>query len=150
VSFPTKVDTWLVLVLISAIVACFAMAVVVYRRQQTVRAAVGALAGLAMVVAFWSAFDIDYEVTDGQLIVHRGPMISATIPISAIERVRPSRESMNAPAASMDRLRIDHPSHRGHRGRNFLLVSPKDKDGFLNALAAVDPRLKRRGNELLR
>ena len=53
--------------------------------------------------------------------------------------VRPTRSILSAPAASLDRLEV-----KFKKGQP-LVVSPRDKQGFVAALKAVNPGIKVEG-----
>jgi hypothetical protein len=64
--------------------------------------------------------------------------------VDEIESIRPTHNPLSSPALSLDRLNIEL-----HTGRN-ILISPKDKSGFLQALMTLDPRLQRSDRSLVR
>ena len=82
---------------------------------------------LALGLPFWMMVVTDYQIADGLLRIRSGPF-RWTLPIDAITSVEPSNSPRSAPALSIDRLRICYDNDR------IILVSPKDKAGFLQAL----------------
>lgn len=77
-----------------------------------------------------------YIIKGGNLRIRCGILFDRRIDISSIKRVTPSRLMMSAPAPSMDRLEILYNSF------DSVLVSPKDKEGFLQQLNEINPRIK--------
>jgi len=73
-----------------------------------------------------------YTVLDGQLVIVSGPF-RWRIPLSEITGVEPSRAPWSSPALSLDRLKISYGERR------WVLVSPADKRGFLQALGRPAP-----------
>jgi len=61
-----------------------------------------------------------------------------------VKSVRSTHNPLASPALSLDRLSVD----LGFRGK--LFISPKDKAGFLRALGALDPKLHRLNDSLVR
>ena len=57
-------------------------------------------------------------------------------PVDEVQSVRSTHNPLASPALSLDRLSIE----LGFRGR--ILISPRDKAGFLCALGALDPKLR--------
>jgi hypothetical protein len=83
------------------------------------------IAGLAFPIAL--LFLTSYTITETMLIVKSG-FFKWTIQIEDITNIEPTHDPLSSPALSLDRLRIDY------RPGKSLMVSPKDKHGFLEAL----------------
>jgi hypothetical protein len=125
--FPSKVDAWLVALL------------VVFLALPVVITAPGIAAGgipartllllvLPAALVLWIFTTTYYVLSDDELIVRSGPL-NRRIPLKAIVSVRPTRNPLSSPALSLDRLEIDY-------GKSCILISPKHKEEFLQALAA--------------
>lgn len=56
------------------------------------------------------------------------------IDISTITQIEETSNPLSAPATSLDRLGITHP-------KGYMLVSPKDKTGFIAALQNINPEI---------
>ena len=87
-----------------------------------------------LIVAFivWTYRGTRYLVTDREVIARSGPF-RWRIEIAGIESIRPSRSPLSSPAMSLDRLEIRY------GGGRRLLISPKDREGFLEAVVARSP-----------
>jgi Bacterial PH domain len=74
---------------------------------------------------------------------------SYKIPLAEISEIRPSAELASSPASwSYDRLKVVYATRsRFHRS---LLISPRDRDGFLDELALRANHLERDGDSLVR
>ncbi|HLT37322.1 MAG TPA: PH domain-containing protein, partial [Enhygromyxa sp.] len=70
-------------------------------------------------------------------------LVRSRLRYAEIRRVVPTRSMLSSPALSMDRLHVDAGSSLGP------LISPRDKSGFLDALAAKAPQLVREGDSLV-
>src|SRR3954449_4729145 len=84
-----------------------------------------------------------YEVTDREVIV-RSPPFRWRIEIESIESIRPSRSPASSPALSLDRLEIRY------SGDRRMLISPRDREGFLAAVVARSRHLHRAGEHVRR
>lgn len=60
------------------------------------------------------------------------------IDISAITQIKETNNPLSAPAASLDRLELKH-------GTKSILVSPKDKQGFIASLQRINPNINYTG-----
>ena len=96
------------------------------------------------VLGSWVHLSTRYEITQRDLIARSGPW-RWRVPLAAIESVTPTRELRSAPALSLDRLQVLH-----RESAYGLLVSPKDREGFLQALLHACPHLRRQGDGLRR
>lgn len=84
-----------------------------------------------------------YLVGDRELLVRSGPF-RWRIVIDGIESIRPSRNPLSSPALSLDRLEITY------GGGRRLLVSPEDREGFLEAIVSRSRHLHRAGEQVRR
>jgi len=127
--FKSKIDLWIRLLLISAVV--LEVAVVVQVAMQTgdpVATTFIILACIGAAVLLVSLLLRTYYIVDkGNLRIVCGPF-RWNIAIDQINSVTPTRSPWSSPALSMDRLLI-----RYAKGRK-IMVSPADKHEFLRAL----------------
>jgi Bacterial PH domain len=106
---------------------------------------------IVVVVAVWAfvaslIWPLYYEITPTELVV-RGGLLHWEIPLSSIQQVRPTHNMLASPALSLDRLRIEYSQNDKTR---FMLVSPKDKSGFLRNLAQNAENLELRDDGIVR
>jgi hypothetical protein len=78
-----------------------------------------------------------YYIIDGQkLRIRCGFFVNRTIDISSIRKITPTHLMMSAPAVSLDRLEILY------NGSDSVLISPKDKEGFVRHLKSIKPEIE--------
>jgi hypothetical protein len=136
--FPSKVDSWfLALFWGMALVMALAAPVIWTKRSKGAGALLGVLAVLFIGIGF-SALSLTYRVApDGVVSVHGGLLNGGPLfRIDDVISIAPSRDPRSAPAGSLDRLMVTY-SH------GVVLISPRDKAGFLDAIAAQRPALVR-------
>jgi Bacterial PH domain len=115
---------------------------------------VGLLVGLffATIMYLWLApveYDPGASGADGEpiLLVRCGRRLRYRIPLTGIREVRPSAELGSSPASwSYDRLKVVYRSGSIYRS---LLISPRDRDGFLDELVRRANHLERVGDSLI-
>lgn len=126
--YPSKVDWWLGALIALLPLSLVAVWVDVGSNEELIAAAsatvlvVGILAGLA--------FPMRYGL-DSDVLVIRFGLCRQRIGLAAITEVEPSRNPLASPALSMDRLMVRYGSSRF----SFVLISPADRDRFLDDLA---------------
>ena len=126
--FRSKIDLWLLMVLVAAEVLPLIQAVSALRDGSSWLPHVlifGLLGGLFS----WLLLSTKYTVNKDTLVVQSGPF-RWCIAKNDITKIASSNSIIASPALSLDRLRIDYAD-----GRNSILISPKNKDGFLKAIA---------------
>lgn len=143
VSFSTKVDTWLALVLVAALlVGSISTAAGMQAARTTAEAAaVLGMTLLAPLIVGVLSVPTRYELHREQLVIRSG-ILRYRYAYSDIRGVTPTHNPLSAPAWSLDRLRIDLP-------KRYALVSPADKSGFLLALSQRAPHLRFAGDRLI-
>ncbi len=128
--YKSKIDTWLVLVALGLpLGVLFGVAF-----GETLSTAewfiVVAAIGAATLLPIWLMASTDYSFREDNLHIRSGPF-NWTIPVSGIRRIERSRSLVSGPALSLDRLLIHYGKH------DWILVSPKDKEGFLSEFEGI-------------
>lgn len=136
VSFRSKIDTWVVVLLLAAFVFTVVRAI----GQIEVGASPGGvLLAFAPVFAYCAiiaavGLPTRYDLTPTALVVRSG-VLRYLVSYDEILDVEPTRSPLAAPAWSLDRLKIG-------KKRGYLLVSPADKEGFIEALRVRAPQMR--------
>ena len=127
--FSSKIDGWLIPVLVLSVGGLVAalVAVLIQETPWPIRvlvAAVTAAVTLLLLAVFKSTY---YLVRSDDIRIVSGPF-RWTIPLADVRDISPTRNPLSSPALSLDRLKI------AYGKRKFVLISPDDKDGFLRAV----------------
>ena len=126
--FVSKRDLWLTLVIWGAVILCAASGYHLYSIGGGVLAHVVALQLVAIVpFGLYMLYGTHYTLSEDRLRVRSG-ILKWTINLAAIASIRPKRDIRSSPACSMDRLLIVY------AGGQQLLISPRDRDAFIDAL----------------
>jgi hypothetical protein len=129
--YRSKTDAWLVAVVVfSAIASLFGAIVVLFAGFSVAWALAAFIAGIGAGLPLWLLYSTHYTLGQGQLVVRSGPF-TWRITIADITSVTPTSNPLSSPALSMDRLRIEY-----GKGAS-LMISPRDKNRFLNDLEAA-------------
>lgn len=123
--YRTKVDAWLVAVIAAAV--AFVLAIDA--------SWAGCAVAVFMAALVCCVFCIRYVVDDGKLTVDMNVLGKAKYDIMSISSITPTKTFLSAPAASLDRLELRF------SGRHVspLIISPKDKAGFISHLKSINP-----------
>jgi len=84
----------------------------------------------------WVLCSIRYSISNGQLFIYSGIGKPFPIPIESIREVSHTYNPLSSPAASLLRLEVKFGTY------NSVLISPKDRVGFVKALLAVNSSIK--------
>mgnify|MGYP000884344381 FL=1 len=133
--FGTKVDWWIVLVLAFAPVS-MATAAIVTRDVWVLVGGFLFLGALSLIIV-----PCEYVLENKWLVVRSG-LIRYRVPYDQIDEVRPTNNPLSSPAWSLDRLWISY-------GRKNIMISPKEKRKFLDAVA-LRANLKKEGDKLVK
>ena len=93
---------------------------------------------LAFTIFFFYGIIQTYYIVNNEeatLKITAGPLFNTIIDISTIKRVEDSNSFLSAPAMSTKRLEIVYNKF------DSILLSPKDKEGFVAALQEVNPKI---------
>jgi hypothetical protein len=141
--FPTKIDGWLAALLGLTLVGTVAAAVAALVAGEGVLVSLLALVLLAAIFG-GLVFPMRYGIGEGELVVRHG-LVRQRCKLSEIVEVTPTRSPLSSPALSLDRLLV----RKGDRFTDKIMISPADKQGFMNLLAE-QAGLVRDGDRLLR
>ena len=81
-------------------------------------------------------YNTHYTIRENILYVQSGFIKYRRIDISSIKSVEPSRNLLSSPAPSFDRIKVRYGKW------SMILLSPKDKKGFTEALASINPEIE--------
>jgi len=77
-----------------------------------------------------------YTITEGYLIVRGGFIYHSKIDIKRIKKISETNNPLSSPANSLDRLAVIYNEN------SSVLISPKDKHGFIADLLALNPEIE--------
>lgn len=128
-TFHSKVDAWIAVLLLSAVIVTLgAVAQAASRASGLALLGPAVLALVGVVLPLWVLLSTRYVVDEDHLSIRSGPF-RWRVPLADITGVARTRSALSAPALSLDRVRIDYGAHRA------VLVSPRDIEAFVRALA---------------
>ena len=81
-------------------------------------------------------YNTHYTIRDNMLHVQSGFIKYRAIDITTIKSIEPSRNLLSSPAPSFDRIKVRYGKW------SMILLSPKDKKGFTEALASINPEIE--------
>ncbi|MDX2206284.1 MAG: PH domain-containing protein [Gemmatimonadales bacterium] len=123
--YRSKIDAWLVIVFLAPSVLLLALMPVSTAGSAILIVALTDL--LILALGAWLVLTTGYTIGSDELIVRCGPL-TERVPLRSITGVSASRSLLSSPALSIDRLAISYGQDRR------VLVSPRDKQGFLSEL----------------
>lgn len=134
--YRSKVDAWLVAVLVTSVIASMVGAMFVVPVRPPLTWALAALiAGVGVFLPLWLLNSTRYSLLAGELLIRCGPF-RWRIPLAGITGITPTSNPVSSPALSLDRLRIDYGTG------DSLMISPRDKAGFIRELEAARRRMR--------
>ena len=129
--FRSKKDWWILGFIIAMTGLLLQLLLTMYAKGNMVQYPVHTFTYvLTIVVLWWPVWSTQYRIEAEQLVII-SMFLTWKIPLSAIQKISPSSNSVSSPALSLDRLRIDYQKQGKAK---FILISPKDKQAFTLAL----------------
>ncbi len=143
--YRSKIDWWIALLLcLPPVVSSAVCADMVLNGK--ISELPWALGSMLLVAAIYLGlvFPMKYGVDDTHLLVRFG-ICRQRIPLADVLEVRPTHNPLSSPALSLDRLHVQF----GPGSFKAVMISPADRDGFLDDLAQKTG-LKRQADRLVR
>ena len=129
--YKSKIDTWILVVLIAAMAICaFASVVVILSGSPDTWWILIQTIGIGVVLPLWLLVSTRYTLDSKLLIVRSGPF-KWRVPITDILSISSTESVLSGPALSLDRLCVVY-------GRSSkLMISPRDKERFIREIEAL-------------
>lgn len=122
--YKSKLDWWLV-VLILTVTVCPVVLAIMEREYAAI-----VISGFTLSLIGLTFYYTRYKIKGQQLIVWW-----TKIDINSIKKIEKSNSFLSAPALSLDRIEISYNKY------DSILISPKDKQGFVDELLKVNPSI---------
>jgi hypothetical protein len=126
-AFNSKIDLWLLIVILTGVAACLWGIGAVWDADSAVLWPVALILALGSLFPIWIVASLRYFLSDELLRVRCGPR-QWSIAIRDITAVSPTNDAGTSPALSFDRLLIEY----GDGGR--VMISPEPRAEFLRQL----------------
>lgn len=128
-TYPSKIG-WGILLPLASIILISSISMVL------AKAWLGLGINLVVLAFIAHLFSTTYYTIEGnQLLVKSGFLFQASIDILSITKISETNNFISSPALSLDRLEIRY------QPRNSVIISPKDKQGFLEHLLQINPNI---------
>lgn len=88
-----------------------------------------------LILVLYLFYSISYEFKEKDLLINYGVFYQKKIKITSIQSIKETRNPISSPAASLDRLELGYKD-------GIILVSPKDKAGFIAHIKTEVPDVK--------
>lgn len=131
--FKSKVDAWLVVLVVLMGLGISAISLLDADAGSWIAALV-TVTICALVLSM--LYSIHYVVSGTQLKIFYFRKISSSYDLRELRSLRPTHNPLSAPAASLDRLELKFTRYRD------VLISPKDKAGFMALVKAINPEVR--------
>ena len=140
VTYKSKKDTWLIMVICGVVLASLAGCVTLVLSGSPIDLLIAASMFIGgVILPIWLVRTTYYVLDDQRLAVRSGPF-RWSIPIAEIKSVRRTRSMLSGPALSLDRVQIRY----GRFGIfGLVLISPENRDRFLADLENRRSRIAR-------
>jgi hypothetical protein len=127
-TFPTRVDAWIVLAAAGGFAAALLGGFTALESNPDEALFAFGFAAFLVALTFLVGIPCRYTLADDHLLIQFG-IVRQRIPYADITDVAPSRALWAAPAMSLRRVKVSH-------GRRFQLVSPRERERFVDELRA--------------
>jgi len=141
-TFASKIDAWLAALLLGSAAVVLVIVVSSWRPAAATAAVPIAALALGAGLPLWILAATSYRVEGADLLIRSGPL-RGRIAVRDIQRITPSLSWLSAPALSLDRLCIHYGRTTGRMRQ--ALVSPRDRQGFVQALRRPNPDIEIQG-----
>jgi hypothetical protein len=140
ITFVSRRDTWLLVVLGLASTLIFACMVLPGSGGAQTGRVVFALFGTALLGFLGAMLLRTRYVIDGQALLVQCGFLRWRVALSSIVAAQITNDPTSGPALSLDRVRVDFVRANGEQ--DAILVSPKERERFIAALVDANPAIR--------
>jgi hypothetical protein len=126
-AFNSKIDLWLLIVLMTGVAACLWGMAVVWDSAPSLLWPLMALLAVGILIPLWVLVSLRYFLSDETLRIRCGPF-KWLVPIRSIHAISRTNNLTSSPALSLDRLLVEY----GDDQR--IIISPEPREEFLRQL----------------
>ncbi len=126
-SFNSRIDMWLLIVVLSAVAACLWGIARIWDSGSTLLWLLAVPLAIGVLLPLWVLGSLRYFLSEHELRVRCGPL-SWKIAIAEISSISPTDESGTSPAMSFDRLKIEYGDGQS------LMIAPEPREEFLRQI----------------
>lgn len=142
--YKSKKDQWLVWITwFSKIVIVISVIYLLFVEGITTYSLIYSISMILFVIFLYFLLNLTYYVIKDSELFVRSFFFKWTIRIDSIKQIFPTSNMLSSPALSLDRLMIIYGDDKK------IMISPEDKNGFLNDIASLNPDLKFEGQTLV-
>lgn len=130
--YKSKVDIWLVAVIVAVTIGPMIPVMVGGDVWMPL-----VVSGAVLLLALYFICSISYVIEASTLTVRCGVFHSGRYDIGKVHKIERTRSAISAPAASLDRIAVYF------KGDSWpLVVSPRDRAGFVKRLTEINPEIE--------
>lgn len=126
--YYSRVDWWITALIAGSILFCTGLGIYLIGSDSLAALILFGIVACCVVIVLLLAIPCKYTMLSDHLLVQSG-LVKYRIPYSEIRKIEKSNNPLSSPALSLKRIKIT-------REKGFLLVSPPDRDQFIQELSA--------------
>lgn len=130
--YYSRLDWWIAALIAGSILFCIGLGIYLFESERIAALLLFGIVACCIIIISILVIPCKYTLLDDHLLVQAG-VIMYKVPYAEIRKIEKSSNPLSSPALSLRRVKIT-------REKGFLLVSPADRDQFIQDLAARMPK----------
>ena len=129
----SKIDWWVIIVLTGSSLLLLTLVYSNFDSQNLHEDIIFSVLFSSLALVVWLPIPTTYYVVDGEILKIYSIFLKWEIPLSSIENIKETSDSLSAPALSLDRIKIEYKKDNIHKS---IMVSPRNKTEFIKQVSS--------------
>ncbi|MDM1273886.1 MULTISPECIES: PH domain-containing protein [Acinetobacter] len=131
--YKSKIDWWVIIVLTGSSLLLLTLVYSNFDSQNLHEDIIFSVLFSSLALVVWLPIPTTYYVVDGEILKIHSIFLKWEIPLSSIEKIKETSDSLSAPALSLDRIKIEYKKDGIHKS---IMVSPRNKTEFIKQVSS--------------
>ena len=129
--YKSKIDWWVIIVLTGSSLLLLTL-VYNFDSQNLHEDIIFSVVFSSLALVVLLPIPTTYYIVDGEILKIHSIFLKWEIPLSSIEKIKETSDSLSAPALSLDRIKIEYKKDDIHKS---IMVSPRNKTEFIKQVS---------------
>lgn len=138
IMYRSKIDSWLIILLAGSSILLLTLVYLNFNIQKLHEDLLFSLLLGSLSLIIWLPIPTTYYAVGNEVLKIHSTFLKWEIPLSSIQKIKETSDSLSAPALSLDRIKIEYKKDGINKS---IMVSPVNKSEFIKQISTNLPSI---------